>query len=381
MVGRMAASLTLGSKQLLFVVDAGGNIQAHLRKDKSVPTQVSDLSETDRVLNKGEIQTLINATVAPSSQGLKTPGVIDKESNLPAASDVLNGTYYVVQELDLTAPGQQGRAWKNDALSETTWQVVIDQVFAPDGTTIDLDDAGALKIADAYQALINGAVQGSQVEQSLPATDDQDDAQKLISRRAAFGLVPKQQGVNNAGKTIIVGQDGVVEPGFPDGTAFLDENGKVPVAQLPIDSTPTEASTNPVSSGGVKAEIETRRKNWNKVTVTPSPGTIDAQWMKETMGITDSEIRIFGKLIFYENIKAATSVAVCDFLLHLYNSQEDSSLNFIPYNFSGISNSWKAGGYTWSITLHPNSITASYSSPGRERIDIIWADNKVHTMF
>jgi hypothetical protein len=255
LVGKTAASASVGSRRLLFVNTTGG-IRIHIRKDKGIPATEADLSDDDLMLNKGEIDSLVNDIMAALSQGLKTPGVIDKESSLPAASGVPNGTYYVVQDLDVTAAGQQGRAWKNDALSTMDWQVVIDNVFAPDGATIDLDAGGALAIAAAYQTIITGAVQNNRIEQTLPATDDQDDAQKLISRRAAFGLLPKQQEVNNAGKALVVGQNGVLAPGFPDGTASLDENGKIPVAQLPIDSTPTEASTNPVSSGGVKAEID-----------------------------------------------------------------------------------------------------------------------------
>jgi hypothetical protein len=142
--------------------------------------------------------------MASLSQGLKTPGLIDKESDLPDASTVDNGTYYVVQDLDVTAPGQQGRVWKNDTLSPTDWQIVVDNVAAPDEEWIGLTQGGALTVSAAIQALINGAVQGSQ-------------------------------------------------KGAAHGVASLDENTKIPVEQLPIDNTPTAGSGNPVSSDGVKA--------------------------------------------------------------------------------------------------------------------------------
>jgi hypothetical protein len=96
--------------------------------------------------------------MAALSQGLKTPALIDKESELPDASEEPNGTYYVVQDLDVTAPGQQGRVWKNDVLSETAWQVVIDNVFAPDEEWVGLTAGGALTLTSDIQALINGAV-------------------------------------------------------------------------------------------------------------------------------------------------------------------------------------------------------------------------------
>jgi hypothetical protein len=222
MAGRTAASTTTGSRRLLFVTDQGGNIRVHLRKDKPAPAQASDLSEGDAVPNKGEIQAIVNGIMAALSQGLKTPGVIGKESDLPDASDAENGTYYVVQELDVTAPGQQGRAWKNDALAGDAWQVVIDNVFAPDEAWIGLDQAGALTIAASAQALINGALQGGQVEQALPETDDQADEGKLISRRAAFGLLPKQQDPAEAGKAMIIGPGGGLAPGVSGKVDSID---------------------------------------------------------------------------------------------------------------------------------------------------------------
>ncbi|MDR2149857.1 MAG: hypothetical protein LBO67_03395 [Spirochaetaceae bacterium] len=127
----------------------------------------------------------------------------------------------------------------------------------------------------------------------------------------------------------------------------------------------------------------TFRKSWNKVTVEGSPETIDAAWMLEKMGITDDRYRFFGKIVFYENLNSGTSVAVCDFLLHKYEIGDSSSSNFIPYNFSGVSNSWKSGGYNWTITLSANSIAASFSAAQvtRARIDIIWGDSNDNTMF
>jgi hypothetical protein len=159
MAGYMTASPVEGSRRLLFVKDAVGNIRIHLRKDKPAPTQTSNLDNSDTVLNSGEIQVIVNDIMAAMSQGLKTPGVIDKESHLPDASGVPNGTYYAVQDLDVTAPGQQGRVWKNDTLSGTAWQVVIDNVFAPDDEWIALTEGGALTINPTIQELINGAIQ------------------------------------------------------------------------------------------------------------------------------------------------------------------------------------------------------------------------------
>jgi hypothetical protein len=106
MVGRTAASTTTGSRRLLFVTDSGGNIKVHLRKDKPSPALPSDLSEDDTILNKGEIEAIVNDIMAALSQGLKTPAVIDKESNLPDASDEPNGTYYypdIIQTVGITA--------------------------------------------------------------------------------------------------------------------------------------------------------------------------------------------------------------------------------------------------------------------------------------
>jgi hypothetical protein len=154
LVGKTEASESIGSRCLLFVNTPNG-IQIHIRKNKAIPRENADLSDDDIVLNKGEIDALVNTIMVAISQGLKTPVVIDKESNLPAAEDVPNGTYYVIQQLDVTAPGQQGRAWKNDIISATEWQVVIDNVFAPDDQWISLTDNGELTIHPAVQELIN----------------------------------------------------------------------------------------------------------------------------------------------------------------------------------------------------------------------------------
>ncbi|MDR2149858.1 MAG: hypothetical protein LBO67_03400 [Spirochaetaceae bacterium] len=226
--GRKASSPSEGSRRLIFATDNGGNIKLYLRKDKDVLTQAADINDDDLVLNKGEIQAIVNDIMAALSQGLKTPGVIAKESELPAAADAPNGTYYVVQDLDVTAAGQQGRVWKNDTLSQTEWQVVIDKVFAPDEQWISLDTDGALTVADVIKTLINGALQGSQVEQTLPDTDSADDEQKLISRRAAFGLVPKQQDAADAGKAMVIGIDGKFTPGISGKVDSID--GLEPVA-------------------------------------------------------------------------------------------------------------------------------------------------------
>jgi hypothetical protein len=174
MGGRTAASSGTGSRRLLFVTDSGGNIRVHLRKDKAAPAQASDLSDDDLILNKGEIQAIVNDIMSALSQGLKTPELIDKESGLPDAEDAPNGTYYVVQNLDVTAAGQQGRAWKNDALSETDWQIVIDNVFAPDEEWIGLTEGGALTIPADIQALINGALQSSQLDPGEPTASSTD---------------------------------------------------------------------------------------------------------------------------------------------------------------------------------------------------------------
>jgi hypothetical protein len=152
----MAASAGAGSRRLLFVNTPGG-VQVHLRKNKAMPSAQADLSNDDAILNKGEIDALVNDIMAALSQGLKTPSAIDKESDLPAASSAPNGAYYVVQNLDVTAPGQQGRAWKNNAVSSGDWQVVIDNVFSPDDEWISLTESGALTLHPDVREIVNNA--------------------------------------------------------------------------------------------------------------------------------------------------------------------------------------------------------------------------------
>ncbi|MDR1252916.1 MAG: hypothetical protein LBK62_12270 [Treponema sp.] len=270
MDARPAASTTTGTRRLLFVTDSGGNIRVHLRKDKPFPSAASDLSEDDLILNKGEIQAIVNDIMAALSQGLKTPGVIDKESNLPDASEADNGTYYVVQELDVTAPGQQGRAWKNDTLSPDAWQVVIDNVYAPDEEWINLTQSGALTLDADKQALINEALQSSQVEQTLPESDDQADETKLISRRAAFGLVPKQQDPDDEGKAMIIGSNGKLTPGVSGKVDSVngippDENKNVKTDYIYQTEADFEAAKDNIPVGATVIKLYEYPKNLSPV--------------------------------------------------------------------------------------------------------------------
>lgn len=114
------------------------------------------LSET--ILNTDELITLevANNIISAVSQSLKIPVVIQYESQLP--SNPSKGDYYVINYMDVTAPGQQGRAWWDGS----QWQKIVDRIYEPDHSTISLDSNTRLTIAQNVLDSINEAIRQAQ---------------------------------------------------------------------------------------------------------------------------------------------------------------------------------------------------------------------------
>jgi hypothetical protein len=152
---------TTGSVRCIAVIDSTGNIRLQLRKNKEIPQDPTAIVIDDDLINRGEVQAIADAAVAGLYGGLKTPIEKALESELPDISTASDGDYYVVSNMDVTAPGFQGRAWCNPAVSTTEWQKVVDRVYMPDGEWLALTANGQLTIIDDVQALINGAIQAT----------------------------------------------------------------------------------------------------------------------------------------------------------------------------------------------------------------------------
>jgi hypothetical protein len=243
-VGRYGDTPSEGSRRLIFVVGADGGIRVQLRKNKDAPAEPGDIVDGDNMLNKDEITAAINEATAgiEAVGGLKTPIKINLESELPGATEAENGTYYVIGNMDVTAPGYQGRAWKNDGMSTSEWQTVIDRTAMPDGDWIDLNDVGAMTLTEDVKALIDGAIQGSQIlpgEPTAEATDLQVSSAKTIYELLGAALST----LETTSKTVV----GAINE-LQDGKATAAQGAKADTA---LQSVP-QATANTL--GGIKAE-------------------------------------------------------------------------------------------------------------------------------
>jgi hypothetical protein len=190
------------SVRLLWANDAGGNIGLYLIRGEELPTSVSQLSADNAVLNKGEIVALIETLSVAG--GLQIPQAISKESNLPSASTAADGAYYYISEMDVTAPGKTGKAWKNDAVQTASWQVLADkdEFFVPDESWITLTADGKLTLTSAVQGWINTALQPARIVQNLSAPN----ATTIPSTSAmTIALALKQDKVQQGANITITG--------------------------------------------------------------------------------------------------------------------------------------------------------------------------------
>jgi hypothetical protein len=174
----------------ILLMNDGVSKSAYLLKNKEVPIERDQVSPSDEMLNRGEVDVAINNIVASAISGvLPVPVILEKESSLP---DISGGSeavqYFVIEEMDVTSPStvRQGRAWCG--VGEASWHVLLDLVNALSTDVFKQKSDGEWVLAEGVQALIDGAVQGSQILTSEPtasATDSQVVSGKRI--RSMFG--------------------------------------------------------------------------------------------------------------------------------------------------------------------------------------------------
>jgi hypothetical protein len=162
----------------VLLMNDGVKKSAYLLKNKGVPSSRSQVLSADELLNRGEIDSTINNIVASAISGvLPIPVVLDKESSLP---NIIGGSgsvqYFVIEDMDVSSTDavRQGRAWCG--VGETSWHILLDLVNALSTDSFKQKSDGEWVLAESVQALIDGAVQGSQIltaEPTSAATDSQ----------------------------------------------------------------------------------------------------------------------------------------------------------------------------------------------------------------
>lgn len=138
-------------------------------RDTNARAQIADPAAPLDIVNKQSMESAINVAIASVAGGLKTPKPLDLESKLPPIATAQTGDYYVVADMDTTAPGYQGRAWCNKDVSTTAWQTVIDRTQSPDGDSIVYDAQGRLAVSDAIQQAVGNVDTGGSVTAAIAA--------------------------------------------------------------------------------------------------------------------------------------------------------------------------------------------------------------------
>jgi len=130
-----------GNHRIVSVLKADGTPTWQLRIDKAAITNISQVDDNDDLLNRGQIYDLLKEA---EGTGLRIPIYLELESQLPAITDQTHdGAYYIVSEMDITAPGREGRVWVNLSISETEYQMVINKGKDADNDWIVMDPNNA----------------------------------------------------------------------------------------------------------------------------------------------------------------------------------------------------------------------------------------------
>lgn len=96
------------------ISDKSVNIDLKGYEEKS--NKVNDINNTSDVNQYASAKAVyeyVQSSLESISGSLKIPISLDKESDLPNISTLVPGDYFVVQEMDITAPEHTGRIWIN----------------------------------------------------------------------------------------------------------------------------------------------------------------------------------------------------------------------------------------------------------------------------
>jgi hypothetical protein len=246
----------------ILLLNNGVNKRAYLLKDKTVPVVALN---TDELLNKGEVDELVQQAIAGlGGGGLKVPVAIDLESSLPSPSLAEDGDYYKIGNMDITAPGSNGEAWFNSSVSTQAWQKLVDYAVPPDNVTIHLNQAGKLELMPDLVTSIDGAIQHSE----LPLRLDQGGTGASSSSEARTNLgipsslpVPVSEG--GTGATTVAGAHSNlsipdipvdIEQGGTGATTVADAKTALGIPNLPISI--ANGGTGATSKEGAQTALE-----------------------------------------------------------------------------------------------------------------------------
>jgi hypothetical protein len=169
-------SNAIDNYRLVGMIDSNGAKKLFLLKNKvSAPSTAAQIDPNDEVLNKGEIVTAINSAIGAIEMGLPFPNTIELESGLPDISSGAVTTFnYIIENMDVSSTDavRQGQAWV--AQGGTAWTKVVDLVNQLSLAAFKQLADGSWVLADDIQALIDGAVQGSQIQTTEPIVDSTD---------------------------------------------------------------------------------------------------------------------------------------------------------------------------------------------------------------
>ena len=119
----LSISTSANNQRLISVKKDDGTVAWQLRLNKGQITTVLNINDEDDLMNKGQIEDLIRES---AGTGLRIPIFIDIEEELPPIDiNTPDGTYYMVADMTITAPGSEGRVWYNKEVNENEYQVFV----------------------------------------------------------------------------------------------------------------------------------------------------------------------------------------------------------------------------------------------------------------
>ena len=135
-LSELAITTATASQRIVSIRKPDDSVSWQLRVDKGQVTNLN-IDENDDLLNRGQIVNLMHEVMGSA---LRTPEYIPLESGLPVITGLTpDGTYYIIGDMDITAPGHEGRAWVNLAISTTNYQMIADKGVDADGDWIILN--------------------------------------------------------------------------------------------------------------------------------------------------------------------------------------------------------------------------------------------------
>lgn len=144
--------------------------------DTSLLVAISSLALESQIPNAKSVFDLIQTVAATiPAGGLSIPISLDYESDLPTdITDLPDGSYWFIEDMDITSPGHTGRVWLNTVDDTKQYFKVVDQYFAPDNSSIVLDGGGQTSVNRTWlDAIVASAV--GLVQDDLDALDAKVD--------------------------------------------------------------------------------------------------------------------------------------------------------------------------------------------------------------